>query len=357
MTERTRRFLSGRTLATFGAIAGLALLLLYLSGAFEFGKVAPGKVLAPQWTANSPLAKVEEREVVEVIAWPGSVNSRFVAHLAAKLVARIEEVRVNLGDPVQVGQLLVRLDDREIRAKVDQARAALAAAEAEAELAAADLRRVRALFEREAATQQERDAAEARARSAEAARARARQALNEAEAVLAETTIVAPFSGVIAARMADPGDLATPGRPLLVVHDPTTLRFEANVAESAAAGLHVGQVLTVRIDNPPLRVEVPVAELAPRAEMTSRTVLVKLTLPSDPRFLPGAYGSLEVPAGKRKTTLLPARAVLRRGQLEMVYVQDGDKTVLRQIRTGKVYGEWVEVLSGLAPGTQVAVPN
>lgn len=349
---------SGRTAGAAAAVIGLGIVLLYMSGTIGIGKVEPGVAPAPAWVADGTEARAETRDVVDTVDWPGSVNSRLVAHIAPKVMARVREIHVTIGDVVQKGQSLVVLDDRDIRARVEQAKAELAAAEAEAAHAAQDLRRVRALFEREAATQQERDAAEARARAAEAGRERARQALAEAEVLLGETILEAPFPAVVAARMADPGDLATPGRPLLVLHDPTSLRFEASVAEATGGQLQPGQVLTVRIDRPPLRLQGRIEEMAPRAEPTTRTLLVKLALPPERGLLPGAYGALEVPVASRQALLVPDRAVTRRGQLEMVYVRSDDgRTLLHQVRTGKRYGDWVEVLSGLSPGAAVVVPR
>ncbi len=357
MSERTPISLwSPRSLATLAAFASLIGILLYLSGTLDFHKVKPGSVPAPAWVIEGTVSKVEQRPVVETVSWPGAVSSRLVGHVAAKVIARVEDVGVQLGEPVERGQVLVRLDDREIRARADQARAALAAAEAEAQHAHIELRRIRALFEREAATKQERDAAEARARAAEAARGRARQALAEAESVLADTQVLAPFSGVVAARFVDPGDLATPGRPLVIVHDPSALRFEAHVAEGAGARLRVADKLTIRIHNPPLQLDGQIEEIAPRAEPSTRTILIKLSLPQEAKLLPGAYGTLEVPVGTRMATLAPAGAVVRRGQLEMVYVRENSRAVLRLVRTGKQYGDWIEILSGLEPGTEVYLP-
>lgn len=352
-----RRFWSSRTVGAVGAVIGLVVVLLYMSGTIGIGKVKPGVVPAPAWVAQGSEVQAEAREVVDTVDWPGTVNSRLVAHVAPKVMARVQEMRVTIGDVVRDGQVLAVLDDRDIRTRVEQARAALAAAEAEAEHAAADLRRVRALFEREATTQQERDAAEARARAAEAGQQRARQALAEVEVLLGETILKAPFAGVVAARMADPGDLATPGRPLLVLHDPASLRFEASVAEAMAGQLRPGDALAVRIDRPPMRLEGRIEEIAPRAEPTTRTLLIKLSLPPERGLLPGAYGVLEVPVASRRALLVPARAVSRRGQLEMVYVRADGQSLLRQVRTGKRYGEWVEVLSGLDAGTTVLVPR
>ncbi|MCX8070985.1 MAG: efflux RND transporter periplasmic adaptor subunit [Candidatus Binatia bacterium] len=357
MSAEHTRWVSPRLLGAVGSIVGLAVLLLYLSGAIGGHKVEPGTRPLPPAVLEGTDSVVTVREVPDIIDWPGAVRSRLVANVAPRVLARVAEVHVRMGSPVKVGEPLVTLDAAELAAKREQARAALAAAEAEAQHAAQEERRVRGLFEQNAATKQDLDAIIARSRAASAALQRARDALAEAEVAVSETVLRAPFDGVIASRWADPGDLAVPGQPLVVVHDPATLRFEAAIGESCSAALALGATLRVRLDQPAEELLARLEEISPQAEPTTRTVRVKLGLPEAPEVRPGAYGVVRVPCGQHQAALVPIAALQRRGQLEFVYVRTDGGVVMRQVRSGKTYGDQVEILSGVARGERVVIPR
>jgi RND family efflux transporter MFP subunit len=352
---RTRRT---KAVVAVAAILGLALLLLYMQGTIGGRKVQPGEVplsANEMVRAGARVVPVERRVVEDVLDWPGTVSSRLVANVAPRVMARVLEVFVSAGATVQAGDPLMRLDDRELRARSEQARAALAAAEAQARQAEADDRRTRALFAKQAATQQDLDAATARAKATGAQVAQARDAVNEVSVLLGETNVRAPFDGVVAARLVDPGDMASPGKPVAIVHDPHTVRLEVRVGEQCAAHVTVGRDLPARIDTLGQEVPTRIEEVAPMADPATRTFLVKATLPSDPALRPGTFGSLRVPCGRHSALLIPKAAVSRTGQLETVQLVVNDTVRVRHVRSGKEYGEQIEILSGLKEGARVLV--
>jgi len=343
-----------KALLASASVAALVLLLLYLEGTFSGGKVAPGTVpLAPE--AAGEAVRVEQREVEDWLDWPATVTSRSVANLAPKVMARVLEVRVGVGSPVRRGDVIAVLDDRDIRARAQQAQAAVAAAEAQAAQAEADLRRARLLFGKQAATAQDLESAETRAKAARAQAAQARDAAAEAQVMLGETALRAPFDGVVGARLVDPGDMAVPGRPVAVLHDPSSLRLEANLSERCAARLAVGSPIEVQAGSPPLAVTAAVEEIAPVADPQSRTVLVKAALPSRPDLRPGMFATLRLACDSHPALLVPARALRRSGQLESVRVLVEGEARLRSVRSGKAYGEQIEIVSGLRPDESVIV--
>ncbi|MBI3784962.1 MAG: efflux RND transporter periplasmic adaptor subunit, partial [Deltaproteobacteria bacterium] len=234
-------------------------------------------------------------------------------------------------------------------------RAALAAAEAQASQAEADLRRSRVLIQKQATTPQDLEATEARAKATRAQAAQARDALAEVEVLLGETNVRAPFDGVVAERLADPGDMAAPGKSLVIVHDPQSLRLEADVGERCAAALTLGQEVPIRLESLQRDITGRIDVLAPMADPHSRTFLVKTTLPSQPDLRAGIFAMLRVPCGAHSALLIPAAAVTRSGQLESVRVVTAGRTQSRSIRTGKNYDDRIEVLSGLAEGEKVSV--
>jgi len=347
-----------KVLVAVAAILALVLLLLYMQGTIGSRKVQPGEVplsATEVVRSGARIVPVERREVEDVLDWPGTVSSRQVANVAPKVMARVLEVFVTAGASVKAGDPLMRLDDRELRARSEQARAALAAAEAQARQADADARRARALFAKQAATQQDLDAATARATGATAQVAQAQDAVSEVGVLLGETNVRAPFDGVVASRLVDPGDMAAPGKPVAVVHDPHTLRLDVRVGEQCAGLLAVGRELPARIDPLGQEVTTRIEEVAPMADPATRTFLVKATLPVDPALRPGTFGSLRVPCGRHSALLVPEAAVGRTGQLETVRLVVDDTVRVRHVRSGKVSGAQIEILAGLQEGDRVLV--
>lgn len=296
--------------------------------------------------AGLPVVEVRVQPVERQRRWAteevvGTVRPRLRAVLEAKVSGRIEEMHVVPGQLVRAGQLLVRLEDREIRARLEQARALHEQAER-------DFRRRETLWREQTISRAEYDAAEAQLRVALAA-------LQEAETQLAHTRIVAPFDGRITAKHADVGDLAVPGRPLLEIEDPRALRLEADVPEALLDRVSLGQRLEVRIPAAQLTLEGTVSEITPVADARTRTFPVKVDLPSQPGLRSGLFGRLVVPVAEVEAIRVPARAVLTRGQMELAYVVRGDHAELRLVKTGKRLGDEVEVVSGLAPGEVLVV--
>jgi RND family efflux transporter MFP subunit len=336
-------------------IAGLVFLLLFLQGTLGGRKVPPGTIPVPAHEHAQELRTrpVEKREIDDVLEWPGTVRSRTEAQLAPKLLARIKEVRVDLGSSVKAGDVIALLDDRDVLSRLEQAKAGLGAAQAQAAQADAEDARVKGLFEKEAATKRDLEAAQARARSARAQVDQARHAVGEAEVLLSETTVRAPFDGVVTDKWAQSGDTAVPGKPLVAVQDPHHLRLEASVPESSARKTAIGTEVRVRIDSLSREMNAQIDEISPVADPESRTFLLKAALPAVDGIRPGMFGRLLQPCGKRSALLIPASSVSRVGQLEIVRVLEDREPRVRHIRTGKTYNEEVEVLSGLREGEDV----
>ena len=271
----------------------------------------------------------------------GTVRARLRAAVEAKVPGRIETVRVNPGQTVNAGELLLTLDAREAQARLDSAIAVR-------EQTARDLERISKLVKDGAVTQADLDATEARHRVALAS-------VSEAETFLGHTRVLAPFPGVITRKLADVGDLATPGRPLLEIEDPLALRFEADVPEALLERLEMGGSFPVRLDSRTNVLMATVSEVAPVADPVSRTFRVKLDLATQPGLRAGQFGRVAVPTGGIPVPQVPASAIARRGQMEYVWIIQEGRAQLRIVRTGKIAGDRAEVLSGVAPGESVVV--
>lgn len=358
-------------------------IMLYAAGVFSGERIAPGRTEA---SAGLPppasTARAERARVPAVEEAVGTVRSRSRVEVAAQVVARIVEIRVDAGDVAAKGDILVRLDDRELRARADQARQARAAAEAARDRtlqakargdallaqAKARLERVQSLHKGGAATDQEIEDVEASFLEAEAGVADAaaaivaaeaqiqgaRNGVTEAEVALGYAEIAAPFGAVVTERLVETGDLALPGRPLLVLLDPKALRFEAEVREGLVANVREGAALEVEIPAAGATVKGTVAEIIPAADPRSRTFRVRFDLPATEGVYPGMFGRLRLPVGEREIVRVPAAAVVRVGQLRTVIVKDGDLWVRRYVTTGRTLaGGAIEVLSGLDGGEEI----
>jgi len=271
----------------------------------------------------------------------GTVRSRLRATIEAKVTGRIGKMRAVSGQPVKAGELLVEIDAQEVQAKLDQAMATH-------EQAAGDLKRLTALLRLDAATQQEFDAAQARARVSQAAVA-------EAKTILGYARVTAPFDGVITRKATDEGDLAAPGKPLLEIENPSSLRLEAEVPEAIIGKVHLADEMAVRI--PAIEADLPgkVSEISPAANPISRTFLVKLELPSHPNLRAGLFGRVSVPVGEDHLPRVPVASVIARGQMEIVFVATNGIAQLRLVKTGKRIGDEIELLSGVEAGERVVV--
>jgi RND family efflux transporter MFP subunit len=269
----------------------------------------------------------------------GTVRARLRAAIEPKVSARIETLLVAPGQMVKTGDLIAQLDPREIQAKLDQALALR-------EQATRDLARSRELLDKKITTQADFDAVQARARVTEGA-------AREMEAMLGYTKVVAPFDGIVTRKLADVGDLAAPGKPIIEMEDPRALRFEADVPEALIGHVKIGAKLLVQVAEGAAPIDGTVVEVAPVADAASRTFLVKLDLPAVESTRSGQFGRVWVQTGESKSIRVPTSAIMVRGQVECVFVIANQHAQLRIVRTGKRTGGEAEILSGVSSGERV----
>lgn len=360
-TEFPRKLFSvlGRIALVLGGLAAVVIAVAWLSGMFET-KVEPGwSERGAQRLTDQPTDVVHEiqKDYIEEAVGTLKASSRTV--VAAKVLASIDEIRVTAGDHVQAGDVLVKLDSQEFDARLNQAKQTLQAAVATREQAQKDFDRKQSLLERKVISNSDFDQATRDLQVAQANEARAKQAVTEAEVLLSYTTIRAAKSGRIVDRFAEPGDIAKPGEPLLVLYDAASLRLEAPVTEHLAVKMHVGETLEVFVDALDREFSATIDEIVPQADAPSRSFLVKASLPRSDELYEGMFGRLRIPAGERRHLCLATDAVVRIGQLEFVDVVLPDQTIERRlIKTGQlgVPGRQ-EVLSGVQAGEQVLLQH
>ncbi|MFP4032354.1 MAG: efflux RND transporter periplasmic adaptor subunit [Desulfococcaceae bacterium] len=333
-----------------------------------------------------PTATAQRQIVTDWYEAVGTLRPRVETQIAAQIIAQVVEVNVRPGDRVEKGQALLTLDSRQAASRLDQARQGLrsarsareqalqnvVAAEAAHQQARADYRRVQNFYEAEAATERELEKARSAFLQARAGLKRARDALEGAEAGIQQaqevvreaeiakgfSTLEAPEAGEVLRRMVEPGDLAAPGKPLLVLQTEGTLRLEAYVREGLIRRLSIGTELTAEINPLDARAPATVEEIVPYADPATRTFLVKAAIPPMEGAYPGMFGKLRIPVGETEVVTVPPSAVRKVGQLELVQVKTGDGWQRRYVKTrGSVGppGAAIEVLSGLSGGETLAL--
>jgi RND family efflux transporter MFP subunit len=347
----------GRVALAGGMAVGLGLWLLALAGFFH-KKIELGLLEAPaRPVGDRQVVQVAEIRRPRVETAVGTVRPVLETAVASRLLAKVIEVRVAAGQPVQEGEVLVRLEDRELVARQQQAAAALAAAESAYQRAEADFRRAQQLQQQRAIAQAEYERDEAAFRAAAAEVERARQALREAEVLVDYATIRAPRTGIVVEKRVSVGDTAVPGQVLLTLYDPTKMQLVATVRESLAQRLAVGQTLRARLETLAHDCEGTISEIVPEAEAASRSFTVKVVGPCPPGVYSGMFGRIEIPLDEETLLVVPAKAVLQVGQLDMVDLVVDGALLRRSVRLGRRLDEGYEVLAGLKANDRVALPR
>ncbi|MEK7832712.1 MAG: efflux RND transporter periplasmic adaptor subunit [Acidobacteriota bacterium] len=343
--------------------------------------------------------KVAASSVEDFYEATGTVRAKNTTVLSSRIMGTVISLRVREGDRVNAGQVLIEIDNREAAAQLQKAQAGLrqaeqavaeadqagnaalsakAAAEANKRLAAATLARYQTLLDRKSVSPQEFDEVKARASVAEAEADRAgkmlemlaakkRQAqaqIDQAKADISSAQIfagygrvVTPISGIVTTKQIEVGSTATPGAPLLTVEDNSRYRLEAAVEESQIGKIKLKDRARVKIDAiGGEELDGSVAEILPAADPMSRSYIVKIDVPVQSQLRSGLYGTASFVRGGRQAIAIPTNAVTQRGQLTGVFVIDDSGIArLRLVKTGKTYGDRVEVLSGLNEGERIAV--
>lgn len=313
------------------------------------------------------LSEVVPVEVDDYYESSATVKARTESVVAARMMGTVTMVTVKEGDRVKAGQLLLALDDRDVRQKITAAQAALAEAESaessagkQKELAQTTFSRFRNLFDGKALTRQELDEAQTRMQVAEFEHARygemvkrARAGLNEAMVYRDYAGITSPVDGVVSRKRIDPGSMVMPGVPLFTIEDTSSFRLEIGVNETMVGRISRGLPVAVTIPATGMSLAGTVSDVVPAIDPGTRNFLVKVDVKAE-GLRSGMYADVRIPAGKRSTLLLPGNVIVEKGQLSGVYtVGTGNIITYRLVRSGKIYGDRREILSGLQPGEKV----
>lgn len=321
----------------------------------------------------------------------GIVRARTTATLVSRIVAEVHDVLVRPGDRVKAGQTLIRLDARDLQAGQARAQAGLAAAEqavqaaatakagadAALTLATATHKRISELRAKNSATPHELDqavtglkGAEAQAQGAQAGVLQAqagaegaRAALNSAQVALSWASITAPFDGIVTEKMVEPGNMAAPGVPLMTVEDTSGFRLEVKVDETRVGAIDATKPVAVALERAAVEtasasavVTGKVAEVARALDPGSHAFLVKIDLPDNGTLRSGMFGRARFAGPANRSLMVPASAVVRRGQVASVFVIGADnRAALRMVQVAAPSDAGEEIVAGIDAGERVVV--
>lgn len=284
---------------------------------------------------------VEKRTMPVFEEVVGTVRPRKEAQVTAKVTGRLLEMKAIPGMKVKAGEALAKLD-------VGELDAALVRAEAALEQAGRDVTRFRSLRESGAVALAELEQAEARQRMAAAT-------VSETKTMVENASVTAPFDGTVTRKYLEPGDLASPERPIFAMEDSSLLRLEIHVAEAMAGSLAIGSKFRVEVGGAGAEIEGVVSELSPSADVGSRTFLVKLDLPALETLRAGQFGRAFLSRGERPAILVPSESLISRGQMDYVFVVAENTARLRIVSTGTKREGLTEILAGLDGGETIVL--
>ena len=314
---------------------------------------APRPAAAPLATATAELREVELATTAEAV-----VEAVRQSTVSAQVSGRIVDIRFDVGDRVEKGAVILRIDERAASQAVAASEAQVREAEAALVNARAQFERTRQLLAQKFVSQAALDKAEADYKAAES---RMKATLAGAGAAATEksfTTIVAPYGGVVSARHVQLGEMASPGKPLLTGCDPTGLRVVATVPSAQVPAIQAGAKARIEVPSLGRWVEVKGVTVVPSADPRTHTTQVRLDLPDNAKgLLPGVFARAHFVTGRAPRLMVPREAVLRRSEVTAVYVVGADGAPrLRQVRTGTAADEKsIEILAGLRAGEKVAL--
>lgn len=320
------------------------------------------------------------------VVGPGSVQARIPVTLSARVNATVTQVHADVGDPVRQGQLLVTLDDRDLSARrgvvtgqqeallrnTDGARAALAKAQADLELARSKLRRDQELLAQGFVSQAVVDASSAglggavagvdAAQSALAARGADARTLSQearyADAVLSYTRIAAPMDGVVIQRLTEVGSTVAPGTALMKIVDPKSLWVATKVDESVVGRVHPGQTASIRLRSGEV-LPGKVARIARQSDAATRELDVHVAFDAVPqRFAIDQEAEVSIAVGEDRGVLVPLTALTRdkagrQGVLVIEGGAAGGHTAFVAVQTASADDRRVLIRKGLVGGEAV----
>ena len=305
-----------------------------------------------------PVAPVQYREVEQTYSVEGLVEATRQSTVSAQISGRIKDINFDVGSRVNKGQVILRIDERETAQALAGSNAQVLQAQATLQNAKANYERSRQLFEQKFISQSALDKAQAEYQVARAQAAASEAGAGQAGLAHAYSVVVAPYSGIVAARLVEVGEMVTPGKPMMVGFDPEGMRVVVSVPQYKLS--EIGSRPSVMVEVPSLNrwIKAVSTTVQPLADARTHSTLVRVYLPvNEAGVYPGMFVRAHFVVGKANKLVIPGSAVMHRSEVVAVYVVDEKGVVrLRQVRLGEKTADGsVEVLAGLNSGEKVAL--
>lgn len=324
---------------------------------WAFCLLLPG-VATAQAAGELAVAVAQYRDVAQTYSTDGLVEATRQSTVSAQIGGRVKEILFDVGDRVEKGQVILRIDEREAAQALAGSRAQVLQAQANMQNAKSAYERAKQLFAQKFISQAALDKAQADYKVALAQAATSEAGAGQASLTRGYASIVAPYSGVVAARLVEVGEMVMPGKPLMTGFDPAGMRVVVNVPQDKLVDIGAHPEAVVEIPSLKRRVEAKSVTVQPLADARTHSTQVRVYLPANEAGIyPGMFVRAHFQTGKANKLIIPASAVLRRSEVAAVYVV-GEKSAvtLRQVRLGEATWDGdVEVLAGLTPGEKVAL--
>ena len=322
---------------------------------------ASASMAAPVPVIEVPTIQLDNQSIAANFELDGVIEAIKQSVISAQIAGRIASLDIKAGERVRLGQQLLTIDDREVLAGVQRAQAQLAQADAELRNARVNLDRTRQLQSEGFVSKAALDTADTQYKAALGGRDQASAAVRQASLAKEYSRVTAPYDGYVSETMAQAGDLAAPGRPLLVLYAPAPLRAVVHVPVTQSAAASDGGKVEVLVPDPQGAthwITPSDRQVLSAADPIAQTIDWRLDLPTDglQGLVPGQQVRVRFTGGTAKRPMLPVSAILHRGELTAVYVVGGSGFVLKVVRLGQDFGaDGVEVLAGVAPGDRIAI--
>ncbi|WP_372775790.1 efflux RND transporter periplasmic adaptor subunit [Mangrovibacterium sp.] len=305
---------------------------------------------------KATVATAQKTEHPTQFSFSGKLQADKQANLSTRMMGQIQKVYVKPGQKVQAGALLIQIRNQDVLAKKAQVEASKVEATEAYNSAEKDLNRFEALYKSKSASDKEVEDMRTRYQMAKARLDAVNQMGKEVEESLRYTSISAPYSGVITGKFVQEGDMANPGMPLLSIESPSQWKVYARIPEGDIARLKLNDPVKVQLTAlPGSEVEGTIAEINPSATNTGSQFEAKILLSANAaladQLYSGMYATVIYEKGTQPMILVPKDALVHRGQLVGLYtISQAGTSLLRWVRTGKTYGDSIEILSGLNDG-------
>lgn len=340
-----------------GALIALLVIImavLYMAGSFSDQQTA-GLKESQKSNYQGQRVTISLQSITGIEQVPGSVIAKQNTQISSNVMAQVEQLKVRAGDKVTKGDLLITLKQDDFKAALAQSDANINAVKASLTQAQKQLVRVSDLNAKGLVPVSELDDAKAKFDNLTANLAAAQQQQAQAKVALNYTQIIAPISGVVVERLTEPGDTATPGKPLITVYNPLQLQLEFNVREQQAVKLKLGDSLNVVLPSLSITTPAVVSEIVPVADSSARSLLIRLDTNTQLGLIPGLYAQLQLPTKSAQGILIEPSWVHEFGQLNMVYVLENETPVKRFVRLGTMVNNKHHVIAGLKEGDVLAI--